>query len=269
MRTSSPAGSQSGDNNHNEAKSGTGCHQSGHGKIMVVGLGPGGLQYLTPRAREALLEADVVIGYKTYLTFIQDLLQGKKVVSSGMRKEIDRAREAIELALSGQSVAVVSSGDPGVYGMAGVVLELADDAVPIEVIPGVTAATSAAAVLGAPLMHDFAVISLSDLLTPWETIRRRIAMAGDGDFVVVLYNPRSIGRDTQIIEARDILLKYRDEQTPVGIVRNARRLDEQVVITTLAEMLEHNIDMLSTVIIGNSQTRVENGRMITPRGYQL
>jgi precorrin-3B C17-methyltransferase len=235
----------------------------------VVGLGPGGRDYLTPRALAAIQEADVIIGYKTYLEFIKDLLEDKEVISSGMRKEIDRARQAVEIALTGKVVAVVSSGDPGVYGMAGIVMEIAGDRIPVEIIPGVTAATSAAAVLGAPLMHDFAVISLSDLLTPWETIVKRLEAAGQGDFVIVLYNPRSKGREMQIEIARQILLKYKEANTPVGLVRNAKRQDENSIITNLGDMLKEDIDMHTTVIIGNSQTRVEHGRILTPRGYRL
>lgn len=235
----------------------------------MVGLGPGGAEFLTPRAEAALREAQVVIGYKTYLSFIKALLADKEVRSSGMRKEIDRARNAVKLAQEGAVVAVVSSGDPGVYGMAGIILELAAGTVPVEVIPGVTAATAAAAVLGAPLMHDFAVISLSDLLTSWETIARRLEMAAQADFIIVLYNPKSKGRVTQIARARDIIKAHRQPQTPVGIVRNARRPGEEKVVTTLEAMLGEDIDMFSTVVIGNSQTRIEHGYMVTPRGYSL
>ncbi len=232
-------------------------------------MGPGGSDFLTPRAQAALDEAQVIIGYKTYLGFIKDLLGDKQVIGSGMRKEIDRARQAVQLARQGQVVAVVSSGDPGVYGMAGIILELAADSVPVEVVPGVTAATSAAAVLGAPLMHDFAVISLSDLLTPWETIARRLQAAAQADFIIVLYNPKSKGRETQIARARDIILAHRHPQTPVGIVRNAKRGGEQKVLAILGNMLNEDIDMFSTVVIGNSQTRIEHGYMVTPRGYSI
>lgn len=235
----------------------------------MVGLGPGGSEFLTFRAKAALEEAQVIIGYKTYLGFIEDLLTGKQVISSGMRKEIERAGLAVQYARQGQTVAVVSSGDPGVYGMAGLILELVPESVEVEVIPGVTAATSAAAVLGAPLMHDFAVISLSDILTPWETIAQRLHAAAQADFIIVLYNPKSKGRDTQIARARDIIRSHRQDDTPVGIVRNAKRRGEYRVLTTLGNMLDEDIDMLSTVIIGNSQTRIENGHMVTPRGYRL
>jgi precorrin-3B C17-methyltransferase len=235
----------------------------------VVGLGPGDRNLLTPQALEAINRADVIVGYKTYLHLIEDLLENKEVVSSGMRKETDRARTAVELAKEGKVVSVVSSGDPGVYGMAGIVLEMAGDSVEVEVVPGVTAATAAAAALGAPLMHDFAVISLSDLLTPWVKIMSRLEAAGLGDFVVVLYNPKSKGRQTHIETAREILLWHKSPETPVGIVRCAKRGEEEVVITTLKDMLNEEIDMLTTVIVGNSQTKIENGKMITPRGYKV
>lgn len=235
----------------------------------MVGLGPGGTEFLTPRAQAALAEAQVIIGYKTYINLIKELVADKEVHSSGMRKEIDRAREAVHLAQEGLTVAVVSSGDPGVYGMAGIILELSQGQVAVEVIPGVTAATAAAAVLGAPLMHDFAVISLSDLLTPWETIARRLKAAAQADFIIVLYNPKSRGRSTQIARARDIIKAYRQAQTPVGIVRNALRPGQEKVYTTLGDMLTEDIDMFATVVIGNSQTRLEHGYMVTPRGYPL
>lgn len=224
---------------------------------------------MTPRAARALQEAEVIVGYKTYLSFVADLVKDKEIVSSGMRKEVDRARLALEKARAGYSVAVVSSGDAGVYGMAGVVLELAKDQVPVEVVPGVTAATSAASVLGAPLMHDFAVISLSDLLTPWDTIMKRLQAAALSDFVIVLYNPKSGGRRQQIEIAREIFLKHKSPDTPVGIVQNAGRKNESKVISDLAHMLEEEINMQTTVMVGNSQTRVLHGKMITPRGYIL
>lgn len=235
----------------------------------MVGLGPGAREYLAPRALAALQAADVIVGYKSYLNFIQDLLADKQVVSSGMKKEVDRARAAVEIAATGKTVAVVSSGDPGIYGMAGIVLELAGESIPVEVIPGITAANAAASVLGAPLMHDFVVISLSDLLTPWETIIKRLEAAGSGDFVVVLYNPRSQGREAHIETARQVLLRYKHPDTPVGIVRNACRGEQSSIITTLGQMAKEDVDMLTTVIIGNSQTRIVHGRILTPRGYQL
>lgn len=189
-----------------------------------------------------------------------------------MRREIDRCEKTLELAEKGNIVSLISSGDAGVYGMAGIMHEIAaqkETRIEVEVIPGVTAANAAAASLGAPLMHDYTVISLSDLLTPWSLIERRLECAGEGDFVVCLYNPKSKGRQNQIEIARDILLRYKNGNTPVGIVRNAKRQGETVTITTLEKMLDENIDMVTIVIIGNSNTKVENGVMITPRGYNL
>ncbi|MHB1399766.1 MAG: cobyric acid synthase [Trichloromonadaceae bacterium] len=238
-------------------------------KLYVVGIGPGGAEHITPAAAAAIAAAAVVVGYATYLELIPELLVGKEVVSSGMMKEVERCRQALELAAAGRTVALVSSGDAGVYGMAGLALELAEDStVEIEIVPGISAVQAAAARLGAPLMHDFAVISLSDLLTPWELIRRRLLAAGAGDFVVALYNPKSKGRLTQLDEARQILLRHRSAQTPVGIVRNACRSGESVVVTDLAGLAEQAVDMLSLVIVGNSATRIDKqGRMLTPRGY--
>ena len=236
---------------------------------MVVGLGPGNRESFTPEALQAIQTAQVVVGYHTYLELIPDLMEGKERVATAMRGEVDRARQAVELAAGGRHVAVVSSGDPGIYGMAGIILEVAQGRVPVRVIPGVTAASAAAAALGAPLMNDFAVISLSDLLTPWETMIKRIEAASAGDFVIVLYNPRSHGRPDHIKEARKIFLKHRLPETPVGIVRCARRGQEGKILTTIQEMLHHEIDMLTTVIIGNSQTRVVGETMLTPRGYCL
>src|SRR6185369_5079205 len=251
-------------------------------KLYVIGIGPGGLDHITPAAQQAIDTASVVVGYKTYLDFITPLLKGKEVVSSGMMKEVERCREAISKASSGRDVALVSSGDAGVYGMAGLVLELveADAAaaaefpllqpgVEIVIVPGVSAVQAAASVLGAPLMHDFAVISLSDLLTPWGKIRNRLSAAAEADFVVALYNPRSKGRVQQLEEAREILLSCRSPETPVGIVRNACRDGEEKVVTNLRDLLAHSIDMFSIVIIGNSATFVDSaGRMVTPRGYE-
>ena len=250
-------------------------------KLYVVGIGPGGLNHMTLEARQALESATAVVGYQTYLDFITPLLAGKEVVSSGMMKEVERCEAALRLAAEGKDVALVSSGDAGVYGMAGLVLELVEaaartDALPllhreveVIVVPGVSAVQAAAAVLGAPLMHDFAVISLSDLMTPWEVIRQRLAAAAGADFVTALYNPRSKGRVTQLEEARQILLTARSAATPVGIVRNACRDGEEKVVTNLGQMLEHDIDMFSIVIIGNSTTFVDKaGRMVTPRGYE-
>lgn len=241
-------------------------------KLYVVGIGPGDLQHLTPAASAAIASSAVIVGYQPYLELIAPLLAGKELVSSGMMREVERCRRALERAAAGQVTTLVSSGDAGIYGMAGLALELAADLPTppeIEVVPGISAVQAAAAVLGAPLMHDFAVISLSDLLTPWELIVRRLEAAASADFVVALYNPKSRGRVTQIETAQRILLASRPGTTPVGIVRNALRAGQERTVTTLAGMLEHDIDMFSLVLIGNRATFIDQlGRMVTPRGYE-
>ena len=234
---------------------------------------------MTPAARDAISKSEVIVGYRTYLDLIRDLIGDKEVMSSGMRQEVDRCARAVELAADGKTVAVICSGDPGIYAMAGLVFEILSHqqsavsgqhltTTDVEVIPGIPALSACAARLGAPLMHDFASISLSDLLTPWELIEKRLEAAASADFVIVLYNPKSKGRPEHINKARSIVLKYRPSRTPVGIVMAATRENERVAITDLAHMLEHEIDMQSTVIIGNSQTYVWNERMVTPRGYR-
>ncbi len=243
------------------------------GKIAVVGIGPGNLLDMTPRARQAIEEAAVIAGYNTYIKLIEPLLGERKVIGTAMMQEIDRCRMAVSEAAEGRDTVVVSSGDAGVYGMAGLVLELVLQ-LPEEkrpefggVIAGVSAVNAAASVLGAPLMHDFAVISLSDLLTPWETIEKRIEMAAQGDFVTALYNPKSKKRVENIEQVRKIMLKYRKADTPVGIVTAASRDGEGKIISCLADFTKQEINMFSLVIIGNSMTYVKDGYMITPRGY--
>lgn len=243
------------------------------GKITVIGFGPGSLSDMTPRGRRAIEEAEIVAGYHTYIELIETLLKGKEVIGTGMMQEIDRCRMAVEKAVEGKNVAVVSSGDSGVYGMAGLVLELAlqqpeDKRPQVEIIAGLSAVNAAASVLGAPLMHDFAVISLSDLLTPWELIKKRVEMAAEGDFVLALYNPKSHKRTKNIEEVREIMLRHRDPSTPVGIVTGASREGESKVISTLQDFTKEEINMFSLVIIGNSHTYVKDGYMITPRGYE-
>jgi len=225
---------------------------------------------MTLAASEVLTKAEVIIGYSTYLELIPEFCQGKEVISSQMMKEVDRCRKALETASSGKQVALISGGDPGIYAMAGLVFEMARESgypCAIEIIPGLAAINSCAARLGAPLMHDFAAISLSDLLTPWEVIERRLTAAADADFVVAIYNPRSKRRTEQIVRAQEIFLSHRSPKTPVGIVTAATRENEKIVITTLEDMLNQQIGMQSTVIIGNSQTFTWNDLMITPRGY--
>ena len=225
----------------------------------------------TPAAERAVRRADVVIGYSPYVRQCADLLgPSQEVVHSPIGDEVVRAKQALTDAEAGRRVAVVCSGDAGVYGMASIVLELADAAidVDVELVPGVTAALAAAAALGAPLGHDHVSISLSDLLTPWATIEQRLRAAADGDFVVCLYNPRSMGRSWQLAAARDILLARRAPATPVGVVTDAARPRQQVTLTTLAELDVELVGMTTCVIVGSSTTRVSGGRMVTPRGYR-
>ena len=242
------------------------------GKLYIVGLGPGGREEMTPRAVSAIGASQVVAGYGPYLKLLGELLDGKETITSGMGGEVERCQRALDAAAAGRTVSLVSSGDAGIYGMAGLALQLAAgrETVPeLEVVPGITAASAAAALLGAPLTHDFAVISLSDLLTPWPLIEKRLRLAGEGDFVVVLYNPRSRGREKHLERAREILLEYRRAETPVGVVRHGGRPGESVTIAALADLLRCRVDMHSTVIVGNSQSTVWRERMITPRGYKL
>ena len=241
--------------------------------MKIVSLGPGDAIYLAPSARMALEQAEVIVGYKTYMDFIDhELLEGKKIISTGMTGEISRCQQAIKKALEGLDTAVVSSGDAGIYGMAGLVLELLAEQnlmerVDVEVIPGIPALSAAAALLGAPLIHDFAVISLSDLMTPWEVIQQRVEAVARADFVMVIYNPRSKKRVWQLEEMRNLILKFRNKHTPVGIVRNATREGESIEITTLSRLGESRVDMLSTLIVGNSMTKIFGKKMVTPRGY--
>ncbi len=229
---------------------------------------------MTIRARDAIEKADVIVGYSTYVRLIGPLLVDKKVVSTGMTTEVERCREAIRLAASGRSVALISSGDPGVYGMAGLVLELLRECensplpFDLEIIPGVPAVCSAAASLGAPLMHDFAVISLSDLLTPWELIEKRLALAAEGDFVIALYNPRSKGRPDNLARAVEIIRNRRNADTPVGVVKDSAREGEWITVTSLNEIPVEDIDMTTIVIIGNSGSFSFLDYMVTPRGYK-
>jgi len=245
-----------------------------HGKIMLVGIGPGSVEHMTQRARSAIEEADVVIGYVTYIKLVADLIEGKEVIRKSMTEELDRAVSALEAALQGKKVALISSGDAGVYGMAGPTYEVLfqagwtpDDAVAVEIIPGASALNSCAALVGAPLTHDFCAISLSDLLTPWPTIARRLDAVALADFVVALYNPKSGRRTRQIVEAQRLLLRHRRPDTPVAIVKSGYRRRQNIVFTTLDHMADADIGMLSTVLIGNSNTFVRHGLMVTPRGY--
>ncbi|GAA6385694.1 MULTISPECIES: precorrin-3B C(17)-methyltransferase [Clostridium] len=239
--------------------------------LYVVGLGPGGSRWMTWEARAALEQAEVLCGYTVYLDLIRGEFPDKEYFSTPMTQEIERCRAALERARSGRTTALVCSGDAGVYGMAGPVLELAPQfpEVEIQVVPGVTAALAGAAVLGAPLMHDFAVLSLSDLLTPWEVIRRRLELAAQGDFVLCLYNPSSRRRRDHLRMACDIVLAHRGPETVCGWVRNAGRAQEEHQVLTLGELQEAQVDMFTTVFIGSAATRRIGDRMVTPRGYEL
>lgn len=238
-------------------------------KLYLVGLGPGGEAYMTPVARAAMERSDVLCGYTVYIDLVRDLYPDKETYTTPMRQEVERCQWALEQAEQGRTVAMLCSGDAGVYGMAGLVLQLAENReVEIEVVPGVTAALSGAAVLGAPLMHDFCVISLSDLLTPWETIVKRLRCAAAGDFAICLYNPRSKHRPEHLRMACEVLLEEKSPDTPCGWVRNIGREGQEHGILTLAELGDAPIDMFTTVFIGSSATQVLHGRMVTPRGYE-
>ena len=239
-------------------------------RVTVVGLGPGAGRDLTGRAREALERADLIVGYTAYIALIKGDFPEKEMMSTGMRREVDRCRAAVEAAVSGRAVAMVCSGDSGIYGMAGLIYEVAQEYPPIEieVVPGITAACGGAAVLGAPLTHDFAVISLSDLLTPWEKIALRLECAAKGDFVLCLYNPSSHSRPDHLKRACDILMAAgKAPETICGYVQNIGREGEQGTITTLGALRDTQVDMFTTVFVGSSQTKLLGGKMVTPRGY--
>ena len=248
--------------------------QGNSGKIHLVGIGPGDAKYLPLAASEALAESDVIVGFRAYIQQIEGLITSKEVVSMELGQELERAAAAVDLAYAGKTVAVVSSGDAGIYGMSGPVFRVLTDrgwdghSPSVLTVPGVSAMQAAAAVIGSPLMQDFCAISLSDLLTPWEKIRSRLEVAGQGDFVVALYNPRSKRRQSQLLEAREILLKHRPGKTPVGLVGDAFRPGQRVKITSLDELEKDAefVDMVTIVIIGNSTTYLHNGKVITPRG---
>ena len=239
-------------------------------KIYVTGLGPGAADQMTIRARKVLEKCPVIIGYTVYIDLIREEFPDKTFLSTPMRKEADRCRMAFTEAQKGQDVAMVCSGDAGVYGMAGLICEVGKDYpdVGIEIVPGITAASGGAAVLGAPLMHDFAVISLSDLLTPWEKIERRVRAAAEADFVICIYNPSSKKRADYLKKACEMILEFRRPETVCGIVRNIGRDGETYEILSLEQLRDTQVDMFTTVFIGNSNTMELNGRMVTPRGYK-
>ncbi|NKE73579.1 precorrin-3B C(17)-methyltransferase [Candidatus Manganitrophus noduliformans] len=244
------------------------------GELYLVGFGPGHFNHLTFRAREVIGRADVVVGYRTYIDLVADLLEGKEIVATGMTEEIDRARVAVDRAQKGERVAIVSSGDVGIYGMAGLIFEILSEIgwkpggdFSVEVIPGITALSAVASLVGAPLTHDFAAVSLSDLLTPWAVIEKRLHAAGEGDFVIALYNPQSKRRDWQLKRAQEILLQYKVPDTPVAVVKSAYREGERIVLTTLDRMAEAEVGMLTTILIGNASTFRYLDFLVTPRGY--
>ncbi len=243
--------------------------------LHIIGLGPGDNSLLSPAATDALYDSKVIVGYGLYLDMVPEILKdGKEIITTGMRHERERCLKAIEKAKSGLRTSIVCSGDAGIYGMSGLVLELAEkeqiiDQLNIEVIPGIPALCGAAARLGAPLMHDFACVSLSDLLTPWESIVKRLHAALSADFVLVIYNPRSRGRQEHLATALDIAKQYRKYDTPIGLVRNAYRDDESIFVQRLNEFKAEDADMLSIIIIGNSNTKQLGKYMVTPRGYKV
>ena len=245
------------------------------GKLWIVGIGPGAHDLIAPRATRALEEAELVVGYQTYMTLVRKLIKGKDKVRTGMTEEISRARAAVQAAKDGRKVAVISSGDSGVYGMGCLIFEVLremnwkeGESPDVEMIPGITALNSCASLVGAPLGHDSCMISLSDLLTPWEVIEKRIVAAAASDFVIAFYNPASGRRQRQIQRAREILLEHRLPETPVALVKSAYRFRQNIVHTQLSEMLDYDIGMLTTVIVGSTQTYRYEGRMVTPRGYK-
>jgi precorrin-3B C17-methyltransferase len=249
---------------------------AGRGKLYVVGVGPGHHDHMTYRAKQVIEESQIIIGYDTYVGLVEDLISGKEVYRYAMTQEVDRANQAIEFAEKGRIVSLVSSGDPGIYGMIGLIYEIlaekgwnAEKGIYVECVPGVSSLNSCAALIGSPLMTDFAVVSMSDLLVPWDIIVKRVEAAALGDYVTVIYNPASKKRVHQLRDARDIFLMHRKPSTPVAIIKGAYRESQQVQITTLENMLDYQdmLGMITTVIVGNSSTYNYKGLMINPRGY--
>ncbi|AKP32335.1 precorrin-3B C(17)-methyltransferase [Yersinia aleksiciae] len=240
--------------------------------LTVIGIGPGSESMMTQDAIAAIQEAEIIVGYKTYTHLVKSMTQDKQVIKTGMCKEIERCQAAIDLALAGHKVALISSGDAGIYGMAGLVLELVTQQqleLEVRLVAGITASIAAASLLGAPLMHDFCHISLSDLMTPWAVIEKRIIAAAQADFVICFYNPRSRGREGHLARAFELMQPWKKSTTPVGVVKAAGRKKQEKWITTLGEMDFEPVDMTSLVIVGNQATYCRNGLMITPRGYSL
>ncbi len=240
--------------------------------IYMVGIGPGKREYMTLQAIEAIENCDVIVGYKTYISLIEDLIKDKEIIKNEMRQEIDRCRIAIDLSKKGKNVAVISGGDSGIYGMAGLVYELNTKEIEkqeIKVIQGVTSSISAAAVLGAPIMHDMCQISLSDLMTPWNVIEKRLKLASEADFVICIYNPRSKGRSDHLKKAFEIMAEFKGAETPVGIVKNAGRMNQEEYIVEFQKMNFELCDMSTMIIIGNKESYIDGNKIITPRGYSI
>lgn len=238
------------------------------GKLYVIGIGPGGLEHMTLRAKEAIEECNIVVGYNKYIDMIKPLVEDKELFSTGMRGEEARCRKALELSRENNTVALISTGDSGIYGMAGLILQMQEDE-SVEIIPGVTASSAAGSVIGAPLMHDNCNISLSDLMTPYDLIKKRVRNAADADMIISLYNPRSKGRPHYLREAIEIIKEYRELDTPVAVVRHALRDGQEFRMFTLENFDEEVVDMFSIVIVGNSQSFIKGGKFITPRGYDV
>ena len=237
------------------------------GKLYVVGIGPGGLEHMTLKAREVIEKCNIIVGYNKYIDMIKPLVENKEIFSTGMRGEEARCRKALELSKD-KNVAIISTGDSGIYGMAGLILQMQNDE-EVEVIPGITASSAAGSVIGAPLMHDNCNISLSDLMTPYDLIKKRVRNAADSDMIISLYNPRSKGRPHYLREAIEIIKEYRKLDTPVAVVRHALRDGQEFRMFTLENFDEEVVDMFSIVIVGNSQSFIKNGKFITPRGYDI
>ncbi|KGM98389.1 cobalt-precorrin-3B C(17)-methyltransferase [Clostridium novyi A str. 4552] len=236
------------------------------GKLYVIGIGPGSLDEMSIRAKKAIEESEIIVGYTKYIKLIESLIEGKEVFSTGMRGEIERVKYALNESKN-KIVSIISTGDAGIYGMAGPILEMAKDE-EVIVIPGITASSSAASLLGAPLMHDNCNISLSDLLTPYEVIKNRVECAAKGDFIISLYNPKSKGRPHYLKECLNIIKKYRNDNTPIGVVKNALREGQEITVTTMEKFNDDIVDMMSIVVVGNSKSYIKNNKFITPRGYE-
>ncbi len=242
------------------------------GKLYLIGIGPGSLDNITIRAMNKLKESDIIIGYSKYIELIREIIGYKEIFGSSVVDEIARAEMAIKYTIQGKKVSVISSGDSGIYGMAGIVLEMVSHHnydIDIEIVPGITSLSSSSSLIGTPLMNDFCSISLSDRLTPWEMIEKRIKSAAESDFAIVFYNPKSQQRTEGIKKAREIIMEYRNKNTPVGIIKNAYRENQESFVTNLEKFLGFDIDMFTTIIVGNSRSYQYKNYMITPRNYDL